>query len=154
MADIIVNYTLGQTGFERYNALLANLFREVADLDFNAIRRDLSSRSLIEECKDLSKQRNQILHRGWIFPAKDAAAASEISHGVYELLVEPMIKALGLYIFDDGIISRTQYRTVMSADGHRVSAVSITFRAGEPVLGYAKLSNGKAPVPPGETARP
>src|SRR5690349_8487068 len=28
MADIIVTDTLGQTGFERYNCLLANLFRD------------------------------------------------------------------------------------------------------------------------------
>jgi HEPN domain-containing protein len=32
MAEIIVTYTLGQTGFERYNNLLANLLREVARL--------------------------------------------------------------------------------------------------------------------------
>lgn len=148
MADIIVTCALGQTGFDRHNALLANLFQEVAGLDINTIRRNGSNRPLIEDCKELSKQRNHILHRGWAFATKDAAAANEISQTVYILLVEPILNALDLYIFHDGTISRTQYRTVKDASGHRVSAMAITFRKDGPPIGYTPLANGTIPVPP------
>ena len=148
MADIIVNYTLGQTGFERYKDLLSNLFREVAGLDFAKVRRGGSNRPLIDECKALAKQRNVILHRGDTLSAQDAATACEISQAVYLLFVEPMLKALNLYIFDDGNISRTEFRTIMDASGYRVIAGPITFIQGESPGGFAVLANGTIPVPP------
>jgi len=148
MADIIVTYTLGQTGFERYDNLLSNLFREVANLDLATVRRVGSNRPLIDDCKALSKQRNQILHRGETFAAKDASTGCELSHAVYLLLVEPMLKALNLYIFDDGTISRTEFRTVIDANGFRVTAGPITFIKGDRPQGFAVLANGTIPVPP------
>src|SRR5205807_5956391 len=116
--------------------------------------RNGSNRPLIEDCKELSKQRNHILHRGLVFPTKDAVGANEISQAVYSLLVEPILNALDLYIFHDGTVSRTQYRTVKDAKGNRVSAVTITFRKDGPPIGYTPLANGKIPVPLAENPEP
>jgi len=131
MADIIVNYTLGQIGFERYKDLLSKLFREVAGLDLATVRRTGSTRPLINECKASAQQRNMILHWGYTFSAQDAVMACEISQAVYLLLVQPMLKALNLHVFADCIISRTPYRTVKDARGYRVTAEPITFKANE-----------------------
>jgi len=38
LADIVVRHTLGQTGFGRYDKLLANLFLEFAKVDLSTVR--------------------------------------------------------------------------------------------------------------------
>jgi len=64
MATVVADYALGQTGVFRYESLLKDLFREVATLDASAVRRAGARKPLIEECKELSKRRNMVLHRG------------------------------------------------------------------------------------------
>jgi hypothetical protein len=120
MAVILVNYAVGQAGFERYIKLLANLFQEIADLDLKTIRRDGSAKPLMEECTSLSAQRNDILHKGITLSQAEALTARGTSGAVYTLLVRPMLTALGLYILKEGMISTSPYRTVKRSDGIRV----------------------------------
>jgi hypothetical protein len=39
LADVVVEFTLGQTGFDRYNKLLAGLFEKLAGIDIANVRR-------------------------------------------------------------------------------------------------------------------
>jgi hypothetical protein len=64
-----------------------------------------------------------------VLTGEDALAAGEVCKSAYELLVQPMLTALGLYILEDGIISRTSYRTVKDSNGYRVLNQSIVIKA-------------------------
>lgn len=147
MANVIVNYTLGQTGFSRYDQLLKDLFQEVAGVDITTVRRRTGAhKTLIEECKELSKQRNKIMHSGDTATREDATNACDVAQAVYWLFVAQMLTALGLYIFDDGVISRSEYvrpvRTVKNKNGVRVTAEAIDFNDRPTIAG------DKIPVPP------
>jgi hypothetical protein len=147
MATILVDYTLAHTGFERYDKLLVHVFREVAAIDISIVQRIGGTKPLPEECKELGKRRNCILHRGDTFTYEEAVAACEIVEAVYLQLVEPMLKALDLYIFRDGTICRTPYRTTKDHNGYRVIAHSVTFTK-DGMLGSEGLADGTIPVPP------
>jgi hypothetical protein len=56
-----------------------------------------------------------------LIPATPKMAAREVAGATYELLVKPMLTALGLCFFDDGIVSISPYRTAMTPRGFRVT---------------------------------
>ena len=104
LANIIVEQSLGQPGFDRYSNLLAQLFSELAGMDIRAIARKETNEKLLVECTSLQKLRNQIIHQGATCEPDRAAHALSVSVAVYELIVHPMLAKLGLHVIERGEI--------------------------------------------------
>jgi hypothetical protein len=104
LAEVVVRHTLSQTGFDRYEALLAELFRTLAKVELNEIRRGGQSRKLLDECKALQSARNKVIHQGVGSTAEDAETARLVAVAVFEMIVQPMLFALGLTVRDRGEI--------------------------------------------------
>jgi hypothetical protein len=103
-ADIIVRHTLGQSGFDRYEELLSELFLRLAKMNIKHIKREGSEERLLDECKKLQKIRNDIIHKGEKCTEADAELAMKVSVAAFELIVRPMLYSLGLTVVEQGEI--------------------------------------------------
>ncbi|PKN69058.1 MAG: hypothetical protein CVU54_12160 [Deltaproteobacteria bacterium HGW-Deltaproteobacteria-12] len=108
MADIIVKYALGQSGFARYEGLLSDLFWNLAKINIKDIKRERSVQRLLDECKKLQDVRNNIIHKGDTCSKPDAVMAMEVSVAVFDLIVRPMLHSLGLTVIERGEIVPVQ----------------------------------------------
>ncbi|MDO8282338.1 MAG: hypothetical protein Q7U10_06915 [Thermodesulfovibrionia bacterium] len=104
LADVIVQYALGQSGFDRYKGLLAQLFTDIAEIDLNEIKREGGTKPLLEEALDIQKFRNKIIHLGASCTEADSALAKDIAALVFGRIVVQMFNALGLNIHEKGLI--------------------------------------------------
>jgi hypothetical protein len=95
LADVVVEFTLGQTGFDRYNKLLAGLFEKLAGIDIANVRRQSSTKTLLEEATDLQKVRNRVIHQGLVMPDAGARHAIPVASDVFTQILEKMLTALG-----------------------------------------------------------
>lgn len=105
LAEIVVKHAFGQTGFKRYVELLTTLFADLADIDIATVRRPLTQRSLLKECEHLQEIRNKIIHQGAFANSEQAELAELAARAVYELIVQKMLYALGLWVIDGGVIA-------------------------------------------------
>jgi len=108
LAEIIVKHVLGPTGFDRYEKLLETLLSTFTVLDLKEISRDDSATKLFNECKELQKVRNKIIHQGNNCTKDDAEKARRVSVAVYELIVLPMIGVLNLQVVEKGVIKSVE----------------------------------------------
>ena len=104
LADVVVRHALGQAGFDRYEGLLADLFSRLASIDLKTIHREGTTTKLLEECKELQKFRNNIVHKGEVCADADSERAHVVSVAVYEQIVRPMLYALKLTVVERGAI--------------------------------------------------
>ena len=109
LAEIIVQHALGQPGFDRYEKLLTTLISTFAELDLKEISRNDSSSKLLNECSELQKLRNKIIHQGAHCEEIDAEKARQVSGGVYELIVFPTLCALNLKVGEKGVIEPARF---------------------------------------------
>jgi hypothetical protein len=105
LATVVVEHTLGQTGFDRYKNLLSSLFSSIAEVDLGAVKREGVESSLLDEVLSLQKLRNKVIHQGHQCSKVEADNALEISAAVYENIVLPMLGALGLQVVEKGVIN-------------------------------------------------
>lgn len=105
LATVVVEHTLGQTGFDRYKTLLSSLFSSIAEVDLGAVKREGVESSLLDEVLSLQKLRNKIIHQGLQCGKAEADNALEISEAVYGNIVLPMLGALGLQVVEKGVIN-------------------------------------------------
>lgn len=103
LAEVIVQHTLAQSGFDRYARLLAELFKTLAAIDIGRIMRD-GRKPLLDECRALQETRNGVVHRGALATAEEAEAASLVAAAVFEKIVDPMLRSLGLTVLSPGVI--------------------------------------------------
>jgi hypothetical protein len=104
LAEIIVKHALGQSGFDRYEDLLSDLFLSLANMDIKNVKRENSNKTLLAECKCLQKIRNDIIHKGETCQQDDAELALSVSVAVFEKIVMPMLYSLGLTVIERGEI--------------------------------------------------
>ena len=104
LSDIIVQYALGQSGFDRYRNLLAKLFSDIAEIDLNEVKREGASKSLLDEALDIQKSRNKVIHQGAVCEESESALAKEIATLVFGRIVVRMFGALGLDVHENGLI--------------------------------------------------
>jgi hypothetical protein len=105
LAEIIVQRVVGrQTDIDRYEALLAGLFGNLAKIDLRAISRDDIKVPLLKEAKHFQSFRDRILHQGIQCTRQDAEIAFSVAVAVYEKIVAPMLFALGLKVEEKGVI--------------------------------------------------
>jgi hypothetical protein len=109
IADVIVKHAVGETGFDRYRALLARLFQDLANLDLLKVARIGSKTPLIYECQEVQKRRNDIIHKGMPYKEDAADTALNVAVAVYEKIVVPMLWSLGLTVGGHGCIKRRQF---------------------------------------------
>jgi len=105
LADVIVEHTFGQTGFDRYTKLLSKLYAELAKLDMNTITRPGAQKRLMEECKEVQALRNKIIHQGALCTAEESNTALDVVNAVYDSIVKPILKSLGLREQNDSIVA-------------------------------------------------
>jgi hypothetical protein len=106
LSDIIVQYALGQSGFDRYRSLLTKLFSDIAEIDLNEIKREGASKSLLDEALDVQKTRNKVIHQGAVCEETESALAKEIAKLVFGRIVVQMFDALGLDVHEKSLIKR------------------------------------------------
>jgi len=104
LAEVVVQHTLGQTGFDRYKRLLAELFRTLAKVDLDAIKREGQSKKLLEECNALHSARNKVIHQGARSTPEEAETAGLVAVAVFDMIVRPMLYSLGLTVIEKGAI--------------------------------------------------
>lgn len=105
LAEIIVQNALGGTGYARYEKLLSKLFHEFVNIEIRSVRRPGAGEALLVECASLRALRNDIVHQGKVCTAVEAKHAIVVGSAVYELIVEPMLFALGLTTAAKGAIT-------------------------------------------------
>ena len=104
LANVIVQQSLGQAGFDRYTGLLEKLFAELLAMDIRKISRKDISDPLLSECTAQQSLRNKIIHQGTSCGAKESELARLVSVAVYECIVHPMLAQLGLSVMEHGEI--------------------------------------------------
>ncbi len=104
LAEIMTNSILSQTGFERYENLLAQLFDNLANIDVKKITREGMRDTLFVECRNLQKIRNNIIHKGDFYTETDAEKGNLVSVAVFEKIVKPLLFSIGLCVEDKGQI--------------------------------------------------
>ena len=104
LAEIMIKHILGQTGVERYENLLAQLFDNLADIDVKNISREGTKTKLFVECRELQRVRNNVIHQGQSCAEKDAEKGKLVSVAVFEQIVRPMLYSLGLTVIEKGRI--------------------------------------------------
>ena len=93
VANLVVESALSQTGFKRYEKLLAGLFKELTQLEIAVLRRPSASKALLEEASGLQDRRNAVVHRG----AKSSSSEATESVAVvdqYIAYVEALLSRL------------------------------------------------------------
>ena len=104
LAEIMINHILGQTGIERYENLLAQLFDNIANIDVKQISRENVQTKLFVECRELQKRRNNIIHQGANCTETEAKQGKLVSVAVFEKIVRPMLFSIGLTVIEKGKI--------------------------------------------------
>lgn len=104
LASIVVEHTLGQTGFDRYKTLLSRLFADLAEIDLAHVKRDGIESPLLDEVLSLQKLRNKIIHQGQHCSKEEATHSLAVTSAVFSKIVLPMLGALGLEVHEKGAI--------------------------------------------------
>lgn len=104
LANIVVEHTLGQTGFDRYKTLLSRIFADLAEIDLASVKREGVESPLLDEVLSLQKLRNKIIHQGQKCSQGEAENALAVTSAVYSEIVLPMLGAIGLEVQKGGQI--------------------------------------------------
>jgi len=102
VADLVVESALSQTGFKRYEKLLAGLFKELTRLEIGQIRRPDAKKPLLEEASALQDRRNAVMHRGAEITEAEAAEAFSVASAVFNEVLAIVLSELGLSIKKGG----------------------------------------------------
>lgn len=105
LAEIIVKNALGQTGFRRYEGLLSKIFQEHAGMELSSVNRKSSSKSLLDECRDIQDIRNKIIHQGLQCSTDEAELSRLVAIGVFETIVRPVLYSIDLTVVEHGEIN-------------------------------------------------
>lgn len=104
LAEIMTNSILSQTGVQRYEDLLAQLFDNLASINVKQITRDGARDTLFVECRQLQKIRNNIIHKGDFCTETDAEKSNLVSVAVFEKIARPLLFSIGLTVIEKGKI--------------------------------------------------
>ena len=102
VADLVVESALSQTGFKRYEKLLAGLFKELTRLEIGQIGKPGATKPLLEEASALQDRRNAVMHRGADITEAEAAEAFSVATAVFSEVLAIVLNELGLSIKKGG----------------------------------------------------
>lgn len=104
LAELVVTAALSQTGFKRYEQLLAKLFAELAGIELKTLTRNPGSRPLLEEASEMQDVRNAVIHRGQEVSQEQAELAVEIAAQVFNQVLAEVLRDLGFTVEKGGVI--------------------------------------------------
>ncbi len=97
IANMIVNVSVGQTGFSRYNKLLTNLCYHAAGVKLNEIK-GMKGKPILEEAEEIQKIRNRVVHQGYMASVEDMGKSKNIATLMLGEVVEPVLNNMNLVI--------------------------------------------------------
>ena len=104
LAELVVASALSQTGFKRYEQLLAKLFSELASIDLKLLRRKSSAKPLLTEASEIQDVRNAVVHRGEEATSEQAALAIDVATEVFNQVIAEVLRRLGLSVQNGGFL--------------------------------------------------
>lgn len=107
-AELVVTATLSQTGFKRYDQLLAKLFLELADLDLKSLKRPSGVKPLLEEASEVQDLRNTVVHRGQDVPEERARHAIDVATEVFKQVLVTVLANLGFAVQKGGKLASNE----------------------------------------------
>lgn len=102
LAELVVDAALAQTGFKRYQKLLAGLFETVAHLDIESLARTEGVLPLVEEASRLQDVRNGVVHRGDDVSQAQAEIALAVAGAIFDQVLGTVLWELGLSVGKGG----------------------------------------------------
>jgi len=97
IAGLIVDSSVGQSGFSRYNKLLTALCIHAAHIDLESIN-GTNNISILKEAEQIQKIRNKVIHQGYKATAQEMGQAKNIAYLMLTEVVEPVLNNLELVI--------------------------------------------------------
>jgi len=97
IANMIVDSSIGQTGFSRYNKLLSALCFHAADIKLNEIK-GMDNKPILSEAEEVQKIRNRVVHQGYIATVTEMGKAKNIANLILMEVVEPVLNNMNLVI--------------------------------------------------------
>lgn len=97
IAGLIVDSSIGQSGFTRYNKLLTALCIHAAEIDLTSIK-GMQSKSILKEAEEVQSIRNKVVHQGYRVTETELGQAKNIAYLMLTEVVEPVLNNLELVI--------------------------------------------------------
>lgn len=97
IAELIVNATINQSGFQRYNKLLSALCLHAAEIELSSIK-GMNNDSIIKEAEKIQSTRNRVIHRGENVTLTELGNAKATAYLMLTDVVEPVLNNLDLAI--------------------------------------------------------
>ena len=97
IANMIMEASTGQAGFNRYNKLLANLCFHAADVKLDEIK-GMTGKPIIKEAEEVQKIRNRVVHQGYMATVEQMGMAKDTASLMLTEVVEPVLNNMNLII--------------------------------------------------------
>jgi len=97
IANMIVDSSIGQSGFSRYNKLLSQLCYHAANIELSKIH-GMDKKPILVEAEEVQKIRNQVVHQGYTGSVKEMGKAKNIASLILLEVVEPVLNNMDLVI--------------------------------------------------------
>ena len=100
IAELIVDSSVGQAGFNRYKKLLNSLCLCVANIELSDIQ-GTSGKPILEEAEEIQKVRNRVLHQGHNASVDDMEKAKNIASLIFKDVVQPVLHNMNLVVAEE-----------------------------------------------------
>ena len=100
IAELIVNYSVRQAGFDRHKKLLNSLCLCVANIELSDIK-GTSGKPILDEAEEIQKVRNRVLHQGHKASVDDMEKAKNIASRIFKDVVQPVLHNMNLVVAEE-----------------------------------------------------
>ena len=100
VAELIVNSSVGQPGFNRYKKLLNSLCHCVANIELSDIQ-GTSGKPILDEAEEIQKVRNRVLHQGYNASVEDMEKAKNNASLIFKDVVLPVLQNMKLELAEE-----------------------------------------------------
>lgn len=114
LAELVVNAALSQTGFQRYEQLLAKLFAEIAGIELKSLVREPGSKPLLKEAAEIQNVRNCVVHQGQEVAEAQAKLAVEITTQIFNQVLAEVLSSLDLTVKKGGLLVNQEGKAFQS----------------------------------------
>jgi len=97
IAGLIVDSSVGQSCFSRYNKLLTALCIHAANIDLASIK-GMQNKPILKEAEQIQTIRNKVVHQGYKATTEEMGKAKNIAYLMLTEVVEPVLNNLDLVI--------------------------------------------------------
>ena len=108
VAELIVYYSVGQTGFNRYKKLLNSLCLCVANIELSDIQ-GTSGKPILDEAAEIQEVRNRVLHQGYKASVDDMKKAKNIASLIFKDVVLPVLQNMKLELAEEQVGTKNYF---------------------------------------------